>query len=113
MTYVNFINSQYHYCVFNRTELTGTNFTNSSLDGSDFRQSNVTYEQLIVARSLRDIILPNGTIFQSMKKKKSLINTFFSSNVIIILLFLSQNFVKYSYLLLTGWKKISDSLTME
>jgi uncharacterized protein YjbI with pentapeptide repeats len=69
MTYVNFINSQYHYCVFNRTELTGTNFTNSSLDGSDFRQANVTYEQLIVARSLRDIILPNGTIFQSMKKK--------------------------------------------
>jgi uncharacterized protein YjbI with pentapeptide repeats len=69
MTYVNFINSQCHYCDFNQTELTGTNFTNSSLDGSDFREANVTYEQLIVARSLRGVILPNGTIFQSMKKK--------------------------------------------
>jgi uncharacterized protein YjbI with pentapeptide repeats len=63
MTYVNFINSQCHYCVFNQTELTGANFTNSSLDGSDFRQANATYEQLIVARSLRGVILPNGTIF--------------------------------------------------
>jgi uncharacterized protein YjbI with pentapeptide repeats len=69
MTYVNFINSQCHYCIFNQTELTGTNFTNSSLDGSDFREANVTYEQLIVARSLRGVILPNGTIFEPMKKK--------------------------------------------
>jgi uncharacterized protein YjbI with pentapeptide repeats len=69
MTYVNFINSQCHYCVFNQTQLIGANFTNSSLDGSDFRRTNVTYEQLIVARSLHDVILPDGTIFQSIKKE--------------------------------------------
>lgn len=69
MTYVNFTNSECHYCLFNQTKLTGTNFTNSSLHGSDFRQANVTYEQLIAARSLHNVILPNGTIIQSMKNK--------------------------------------------
>jgi uncharacterized protein YjbI with pentapeptide repeats len=62
MTDVQFINSECYYCVFNQTQLTNINFTNSLLDGSDFRESNVIYEQLIVARSLRNVTLPNGII---------------------------------------------------
>ncbi|CAF1452516.1 unnamed protein product [Adineta steineri] len=64
MTDINFIDSECHYCHFNQTLLKGANFTNSSLDGSDFSQANITYQELIVARSLQNVILPNGTIFQ-------------------------------------------------
>ncbi|CAF1354508.1 unnamed protein product [Adineta steineri] len=66
MTDINFIDSECHYCQFNQTQLKGANFRNSSLDGSDFSQANITYQQLIVARSLQNVILPNGTIFQSI-----------------------------------------------
>ncbi|CAF3845383.1 unnamed protein product [Adineta steineri] len=47
------------------TLLKGANFRNSSFDGSDFSQANITYQELIVARSLQNVVLPNGTIFQS------------------------------------------------
>jgi uncharacterized protein YjbI with pentapeptide repeats len=59
---VQFINSECYYCIFNQTKLTNTNFTNSLLDGSDFRETNITYQQLLVARSLRNVTLPNGII---------------------------------------------------
>lgn len=68
MTNVNFIDSACHYCHFNQTDLTGTNFTNSSLDGSDFRLTNVNYQQLFVARSLQGVLFPNEPIFQKLKK---------------------------------------------
>jgi uncharacterized protein YjbI with pentapeptide repeats len=54
--------SECHYCLFNLTQLTGANFRNSSLDGSDFTRAHVIYEQLVVTGSLQGIILPNGTI---------------------------------------------------
>jgi uncharacterized protein YjbI with pentapeptide repeats len=62
LSYVQFINSECYYCIFNQTQLTNTNFTNSLLDGSDFRETNITYQQLILARSLRNVTLPNGII---------------------------------------------------
>jgi uncharacterized protein YjbI with pentapeptide repeats len=59
---VQFINSECYYCIFNQTILINTNFTNSILDGSDFRGTNITYQQLIIAKSLRNVTLPNGIL---------------------------------------------------
>ena len=60
LTDVQFVNSECYFCVFNQSKLINTNFTNSILDGSDFRETNITYGELIVARSLRNVTLPNG-----------------------------------------------------
>jgi uncharacterized protein YjbI with pentapeptide repeats len=62
MSHVTFTDSECHYCLFNLTQLTDTNFHNSSLDGSDFTRANVIYEQLVVTRSFQGVISPNGNI---------------------------------------------------
>lgn len=66
MTNISFINSECHYCLFNQTDLTGAIFTNSSLDGSDFTLTNISYEQIFAARSFKNVLFPNETIFQSL-----------------------------------------------
>lgn len=65
LTSIQFIDSQCYSCVFNGTNFTDANLTNSIFDGSDFRRSNIQWEQLSRAKSIENIILPNGTIFQS------------------------------------------------
>jgi len=58
-----FVNGLCYFCIFDQVDFSTVDFTNSSLDGTDFRRTNLKYEQLIFAKSIHNIILPNQTFF--------------------------------------------------